>query len=291
MGGQALKTARAISAARPRPESGTGSAFFSLRTLAAAVSLAAFALVLPSYGAKAATPPTETVITGVPAGMIPTAKPSAKPPGKPAQTPVTARRGAQVPPAPSAPVGESPDSCLDSILAAETEHGIPRGLLLGIALVESGRGGYPAPFALSIRGKAVYAKSEAEAARYLRDPQGKLRGGVMAGCMQLSLSHHKNSFRPVDRIVNPQANVRFAARYLVQLRADTGSWAGAVARYNGGTNGKGRLYQCKVHRQLTALGAASADLFDATRCKPGAAPQIAEVTRRAFDRANAKPVS
>lgn len=184
-----------------------------------------------------------------------------------------------------------PDGCLDSILVAEAELGIPRGLLLGISLVESGSSGFPAPFALNVGGKAIYAKSEAEAARYLRDPQGRLRSGVMAGCMQLSLSHHKNSFRPVEKIVDPQSNVRFAARYLVRLRAETGSWAGAVARYNGGTKGKGRIYQCKVHSKLAALGAESAGLIDASRCKRTEAPVIADSTRRAFEKATAKPLS
>ncbi len=283
-----MKTAPAVRPALPRPES-----FRGVRTAFAATALA-LAAMLPATGFASTPAPTTSASSGptaVPATVLPAAKPAVAPAAKPAVAPASVRRQGPAPQTRPAQPAETSGSCLESILAMETEFGIPRGLLLGIALVESGRGGYPAPFALNIRGRAIYAKNEADAARYLRDPQGRLRGGVMAGCMQLSLSHHKNSFRPVEKIVEPRSNVRFAARYLVRLRGETGSWAGAVARYNGGTNGKGRLYQCKVLSQLTALGAPSADLFDASRCKPAGKPVIAEATRRAFDAVNAKPLS
>ncbi|WP_119678633.1 transglycosylase SLT domain-containing protein [Indioceanicola profundi] len=188
-------------------------------------------------------------------------------------------------------VQSAADGCLDAILAAEKELSIPAGLLLSVSLVESGQNGTPAPYAVNVQGRSLFPKTEREAASHLRDDKGKLRRNVYAGCMQLSVAHHKNSFRPVEKIVNPAENVRYAARYLVRLRQETGSWAAAVARYNGGTGDRRQHYQCQVHRQLAALGAPSADLIDGRRCKADKVVEIAPKTRRAFQVAAGLPVS
>lgn len=183
------------------------------------------------------------------------------------------------------------DSCVDHILKAEKEHGIPRGLMLAVALVESGQDGLPSPFAVNVKGRAVYARSETEAASYLRDGRGQVRGAVTAGCMQISLAHHSAAFRPVEKIVDPQHNVGYAARYLVRLRNETGSWAKAVARYNGSAGKTARTYQCKVQRQLAALGVTEVALVDAANCGKRQEASIAPRTRRAFQQAALDPLS
>ncbi|HYC02864.1 MAG TPA: transglycosylase SLT domain-containing protein [Azospirillaceae bacterium] len=173
--------------------------------------------------------------------------------------------------------------CLEHLGPAEKQNNIPRGLLMAIALVESGSGGNPSPYALNIKGQPIMAKTAADAAKFLRDPQGRLRTNATAGCMQLSVSHHKNAFRPVEKIMEPKENVYYAARYLARLRTETGSWAAAVARYNGGSGKLGKLYQCKVQRALVGLGADSVKLIDGTNCTQTKVPHIAPKTRRAFE--------
>ena len=182
-------------------------------------------------------------------------------------------------------------SCTDAILAAEKEFGIPSGLLLAIALVESGNSGAPAAYAMNVGGKPIMAKSEADAAKYLRDSRGRLRQGVMAGCMQLSLAHHKAAFHPVERIVSPVENVRYAARYLGRLKSMTGSWAKAVVRYNGASGKKAQAYQCNVQRRLVSLDADAASLFDGLNCSKASTPRISTKTRNAFQTAASEPVS
>jgi hypothetical protein len=180
--------------------------------------------------------------------------------------------------------------CVAPILKAEKDLGIPAGLLLAVALVESGGGGTPQPHVLNVGGRVLFARSEADALRYLRDPQGKIRAKVMAGCMQLSLTHHRQAFTPIEKIVNPEANVRYAARLLVRLKRDTGSWAGALARYNGGTRKTARVYHCKVQQRLTELGASERVSEDKT-CPRFASAPITRETRRAFELALNEAVS
>lgn len=180
-------------------------------------------------------------------------------------------------------VTSAPDAdCLAPIVRAEKDYKLPPGLLLAVALVESGGGGVPQPHILNVGGRVYFPKSEADAARHLRDAQGKVRGKVMAGCMQLSLSHHKGGFTPIEKIVNPEANVRYAAKLLLRLRAATGSWAGAVGQYNGGSRKTAHLYQCKVQQRLTELGAPD-PVVDEKACPRLASLPLSAKTRRAFE--------
>ncbi|EWY38787.1 lytic transglycosylase [Skermanella stibiiresistens SB22] len=177
------------------------------------------------------------------------------------------------------------DSCTGHVLEAEQELGIPRGLLLSIALVESGQDGIPQPFAMNLDGKSVYSDTADEAKGHLIDRQGRVRQNATVGCMQLSVQHHRANFRPVERILDPAANVWYAARYLKRLRADSGSWSVAVARYNGGSRSQQRDYTCKIHQNLESLDRNSAALLDGARCARQGDPAIAPETRRAFRRA------
>ncbi|UEM22974.1 transglycosylase SLT domain-containing protein [Skermanella mucosa] len=183
------------------------------------------------------------------------------------------------------PVGSAQAaSCTEHVLEAEQELGIPRGLLLSIALVESGQDGRPQPFAMNINGKAIYSETADEARSHLLDSQGRVRPNATVGCMQLSVQHHRANFRPVERILDPSANVWYAARYLKRLRADSGSWNVAVARYNGGSRSQQRDYTCKIHQHLESLDLNSAALLEGARCARQGDPAIAPDTRRAFRR-------
>lgn len=175
------------------------------------------------------------------------------------------------------------DECTDLTIEAERKYELPAGLLLSIALVESGMDGKPQPYALNLQGKPLIAQTISEARTHLRDSAGRLRKNTMVGCMQISLSHHKDQFKPVDRILDPRANVFYAARYLKRLHAETGSWTRAVARYQGGTRQQRMSYLCRVHDNLVSLHAGGVQQLDAAYCAySGDPPSIAPETRRKF---------
>lgn len=167
---------------------------------------------------------------------------------------------------------------------AERKFDIPSGLLVAISLVESGQDGEPNAFALSIHGRAVNARNTKQAAHFLRDGHGRLKQDVYVGCMQLSLDSHRTQFQPIERIVEPRENVFYAARLLVRLHGEEGSWKTALARYNGGSPRQTRGYVCKVWRHLNELDGKSAKLLESAHCDDGS-PSIAPSTRRTFQRA------
>lgn len=173
-------------------------------------------------------------------------------------------------------------TCTDQVLETERRLRIPRGLLLSMALVESGAEGEPSAYALNISGRTVHARNIRDAANFLRDGKGKLRKRVFAGCMQLSVDHHASAFQPVDKIVDPAANVLYAGRMLMRLRNETGSWSEAVGRYNGGSRKQQAGYLCKVWRHVSQLDRANAKLIDSHHCGELEQAAIAPETRRAF---------
>lgn len=177
-------------------------------------------------------------------------------------------------------------ACIDHIFEAERDAGIPSGLLLAVALVESGQSITSDSYAINVGGNVHFASSPSAAAKYLRDPKGNLRTNVTAGCMQLSLEDHKAAFKPVEKIVDPKENVHYAARMLSQLRRMTGSWAAAVAKYNGGFGKTAQAYACKVRNNLVSLHSMNAALIDSDGCKAEPTPAVTPRTRRAYEAAS-----
>jgi len=174
------------------------------------------------------------------------------------------------------------ESCVAHAVDAEQKLNIPSGLLLAVALVESGMDGAPSPFAISSQGRAILARSAQDAAKHLRDRSGKLRDNTYVGCMQLSVQHHRAQFNPVERIVEPRDNVFYAGRLLVRLHGEEGSWKAAVARYNGTSTRRAQAYVCKVWQHLTELDQESARLLESAKCDDSDRPSIAPSTRRIF---------
>lgn len=177
---------------------------------------------------------------------------------------------------------QTQESCVTHAVEAERKYNIPPGLLVAIALVESGQDGSPSPFAMSVQGRPIYARNINDAARHLRDKHGQLKSNVYVGCMQLSLGTHRGQFSPVERIVEPKENVFYAGRLLLRLHGEEGSWKTAVARYNGGSMRQAQSYVCKIWQHLNELDTKSAKLLESARCGNDEPASIAPATRRTF---------
>ena len=177
------------------------------------------------------------------------------------------------------------ETCLDHLIQAENQYKIPRGLMVAIALIESGRNGVPQPHALSHGSHTTYASSTKAAAKMLRDRKGRLHSDMYVGCMQLSLYHHGKHFQPVEKIVDPAANVMYAARYIKRLRAERGGWSEALIAYAGATGERSHEYVCKVWRNLNELDGISARKLRSSYCDHSRSAQIALRTRRAVQQA------
>jgi hypothetical protein len=150
--------------------------------------------------------------------------------------------------------------CRRAIAAVEPGSGVPPGLLGAIALVESGqrnpRTGAPEPWPWSYNtageGHAPPTKAAAMA-----EVSALLARGIRSidvGCMQVNLLHHPDAFASLEQAFDPDANLRYASRFLRELRARAGDWGGAIARYHSGEAERGAAYSRRV--ALARMGAA-----------------------------------
>ena len=117
----------------------------------------------------------------------------------------------------------------------EREYKIPNKLLTSISLVESGikkEGRFVSwPWTLNVSGKSKFFNSQNETLDYLRKNYKK-KNNIDVGCMQISLKYHKQNFKSLDHILDPETNVRYAAEYLRSLYTRYKTWNEAISRYH-----------------------------------------------------------
>jgi hypothetical protein len=174
-------------------------------------------------------------------------------------------------------------SCVEPVLKAEQAHEIPPGLLLAVSIVESATNGDPYPYAMNVRGRAIYAPNPDDGAKRLVDRRGRITAPAAVGCLQLSVQHHRVKFGSVREMLDPQANAEYGAGYLKRHFEELGSWSAAVQRYQGGSPSARRTYQCKVLDVLQQLDPVSAEHIADPRCRAVTpATRVSERVQREF---------
>lgn len=146
--------------------------------------------------------------------------------------------------------------CEAEILQAAARYGVPEGILYAVGLTETGRKGSLQPYALNIEGRAVFANSPAEAIAEFKAATGRGSKLIDLGCMQINHHYHAEHFTGLGEMLDPHANVDYAARFLVRLKAKHKTWSMAVARYHAGPDNDPaqKRYICRVIANMVATG-------------------------------------
>ncbi|MEO8714000.1 MAG: transglycosylase SLT domain-containing protein [Acetobacteraceae bacterium] len=146
--------------------------------------------------------------------------------------------------------------CRPAIEAAERASGSPPGLLGAIARVESGRRDpdsgrmEPWPWTANVEGTGYFYETKAQAIAAIRGFQAQGIRSIDIGCMQVNLMHHPDAFPNLETAFDPAANAAYAARFLGELREQTGDWGRATGMYHSATPALGAEYQRKVFAAL-----------------------------------------
>jgi len=144
------------------------------------------------------------------------------------------------------------EACRTAIANAEKAARIPPALLAAIGRVESGRFDpannrtNPWPWSINAEGKPGVFETRDQAIAAVRALQAQGVRSIDVGCMQVNLMHHPNAFGSLEQAFDPVTNASYAARFLTQLRDQTGTWEMATARYHSATPEFGDAYQRKV---------------------------------------------
>lgn len=152
--------------------------------------------------------------------------------------------------------GAADNICEREMAAAANAEDVPLGVLYAVALTETGRKGRLHPYALNIEGKPVFASSPQQALAEFHRARKAGKRLIDLGCMQVNHHYHGAEFASAAAMLDPAANVRYAARFLRELHKREGSWSMAVARYHAGPDNDPaqKRYICAVIRNLVATG-------------------------------------
>jgi soluble lytic murein transglycosylase-like protein len=147
-------------------------------------------------------------------------------------------------------------ACEREMTRASRLNDIPLNVLYAVGLTETGHGGELSPYDMNVDGRAVRSKSLAEALAKFAAERANGAKFIDIGCMQINERFHRADFASLSDMFDPAQNVRYAAAFLKQLKAQEGSWTLAVARYNAGPNNNTaqKKYVCAVIGNMVASG-------------------------------------
>jgi len=171
---------------------------------------------------------------------------------------------------PAAVARAEPNLCEREMTRAADRHGVPLGMLYAVGLTETGRGDSLAPYALNIEGRTFYDADKAQALRRFESARAAGAKLIDVGCMQINHHFHGRHFASVEAMLEPAANVDYAARFLKQLKAREGSWTLAVARYHAGPDNDPaqKHYVCRVIANMVATGFGAWTAHSQAFCRP-----------------------
>lgn len=159
-------------------------------------------------------------------------------------------------------------TCTAAGNAAEQAASLPANMLVSIGMVESGRADpvtgrvAPWPWTVNVDGAGHYFENKGDAVAFTRLAESSGAGDVDVGCFQISLQNHPDAFASLDDAFDPAENANYAAAFLTQLKAQSGSWDSAIADYHSATPDLGLPYQRRVLAAWQGLGNAPAGLGD-----------------------------
>lgn len=139
---------------------------------------------------------------------------------------------------------------------AAARTGVPLNVLYSVGLTETGHRGELGPYDMNVDGRAVHAETLPEAMTHFAVAQAQGARFIDVGCMQINVHFHGRRFSSLAEMFDPAHNVAYAADFLKGLKAETGAWTLAVARYNAGPGNPAaeRSYVCAVIRNMVASG-------------------------------------
>ncbi|GEM_PF-459693 len=147
--------------------------------------------------------------------------------------------------------------CDRAAAEAARRTGVPMSVLKAISLTETGRkraGTFrPWPWTVNMEGKGLWFDSAEAALAYADKEHGRGARSFDVGCFQINYKWHGKAFASIEEMFDPARNALYAARFLNQLHAETGSWGAAAGAYHSRTPEFAQRYQARFERFRSAL--------------------------------------
>nr|WP_240335493.1 lytic transglycosylase domain-containing protein [Pseudotabrizicola algicola] len=140
---------------------------------------------------------------------------------------------------------------------AAAKTGVPLDILLAISRVESGRnvGGVlsPWPWTVNQAGDGAFFDSLGDATDHVLRALADGQRNIDIGCFQINIRWHAAEFTSLEAMFDPDQNAHYAARFLLKLFDEFGSWDAAIGAYHSRQSGAATSYQAKVSALLATV--------------------------------------
>ena len=133
----------------------------------------------------------------------------------------------------------------------EKKYKLPEGILVSISLAETGKKNKSGsisswPWSLNHDGKSLFFNSKSNAYEYIIKNLNDKSKNIDVGCMQVSIKWHSDKFDSIEAMLDPYQNIDYAAKFLIDLKNNHGSWKKAIKYYHSSTAKLNKKYYSKV---------------------------------------------
>ena len=144
-----------------------------------------------------------------------------------------------------------PPDCETIAEQTAQKYGIPRGVMAAISRVEAGYkwsdGRHRAwPWTANFAGESAYYKTHDELVEQVEAAILDGKENIDLGCMQINLRWHGDHFSTLAQMADPAKNVDYAARFLLDLYDQFGTWQQAIGAYHSRDPARSQDYAAKV---------------------------------------------
>lgn len=155
------------------------------------------------------------------------------------------------------------DLCILAAQDASRLSGVPLSVLMAVSLTETGRGqggdARPWPWTVNMEGEGHWFATREEALAFAEAHHARGATSFDLGCFQVNWRWHGENFVSIEQMFDPLAGASYAARFLGELHAETGSWPAAAGAYHSRTPEHAARYRGIFESHLATLVAAGAD--------------------------------
>ena len=144
--------------------------------------------------------------------------------------------------------------CDAAALRISRESGVPENVLLAITRTETARYGTPWPWTVNMEGEGRWFDTREAALAFAVRRHAEGATSFDIGCFQINFRWHGEHFPSIEAMFEPDANARYAARFLTELYEELGSWDAAVGAYHSRTERYAARYLRIYHGHLEDLG-------------------------------------
>ena len=151
----------------------------------------------------------------------------------------------------------------DAAAEIAARSGVPVNIMRAVTRTETGRAinGQltPWPWTVNMEGAGHWFDTREEALAFVKKNMKRGARSFDVGCFQINYRWHGDAFESVEAMFDPAGNARYAAKFLKDLKRETGDWRGAVGRYHSKTPKFASRYKKRFDRILAKLDDAAPD--------------------------------